>query len=185
MKKISWVTHPQYDIPLPKNHKFTSSKFSDLLSELEKSGLSEYANIFYPEKAAISDLVKVHDRNYIDKILYGTLDPAEERRLGLKWSPELSNRSFLAVNGTLLTAKLAMKEGIACHVAGGTHHSHFDFGSGYCVFNDLAYTSRSLIENKIISKVLIFDCDVHQGDGTAKILEKNNCLLYTSPSPRD
>ena len=82
--------------------------------------------------------------NYIDKILYGTLDPAEERRLGLKWSPELSNRSFLAVNGTLLTAKLAMKEGIACHVAGGTHHSHFDFGSGYCVFNDLAYTSLPL-----------------------------------------
>ena len=79
---------------------------------------------------------------YIDKILNGTLDPAEERRLGLKWSPELSNRSFLAVNGTLLTAKLAMKEGIACHVAGGTHHSHFDFGSGNCVFNDLAYTSR-------------------------------------------
>ena len=180
MKKISWVTHPQYDIPLPKNHKFTSSKFSDLLSELEKSGLSEYANIFYPEKAAISDLLKVHDRNYIDKILNGTLDPAEERRLGLKWSPELSNRSFLAVNGTLLTAKLAMKEGIACHVAGGTHHSHFDFGSGYCVFNDLAYTSRSLIENKIISKVLIFDCDVHQGDGTAKILEKNNDIFTCS-----
>lgn len=180
MKKISWVTHPQYDIPLPKNHKFTSSKFSDLLSELEKSGLSEYANIFYPEKADISDLLKVHDRNYIDKILNGTLDPAEERRLGLKWSPELSNRSFLAVNGTLLTAKLAMKEGIACHVAGGTHHSHFDFGSGYCVFNDLAYTSRSLIENKIIDKVLIFDCDVHQGDGTAKILEKNNDIFTCS-----
>ena len=99
-------------------------------------------------------------------------------RLGLKWSPELSNRSFLAVNGTLLTAKLAMKEGIACHVAGGTHHSHFDFGSGYCVFNDLAYTSRSLIENKIISKVLIFDCDVHQGDGTAKILEKIMIYLH-------
>ena len=69
MKKISWVTHPQYDIPLPKNHKFTSSKFSDLLRELEKSGLSEYANIFYPEKAAISDLLKVHDRNYIYKKL--------------------------------------------------------------------------------------------------------------------
>ena len=75
MKKISWVTHPQYDIPLPKNHKFTSSKFSDLLSELEKSGLSEYANIFYPKKAAKSDLLKVHDRNYIDKILSMIKDP--------------------------------------------------------------------------------------------------------------
>ena len=161
MKKISWVTHPQYDIPLPKNHKFTSSKFSDLYNELNRIGLIDSADIFIPEKASIKDLCLVHEEKYIQKIVNGSLEGFEERRLGLKWSTELANRSFLAVNGTLLTAMKAIENGIACHIAGGTHHSHFNFGSGYCVFNDLAYSSIQLINKNLVKKILIFDCDVH------------------------
>ena len=180
MKKISWVTHPQYDIPLPKNHKFTSSKFSDLYNELNRIGLIDSADIFIPEKASIKDLCLVHEEKYIQKIVNGSLEGFEERRLGLKWSTELANRSFLAVNGTLLTAMKAIENGIACHIAGGTHHSHFNFGSGYCVFNDLAYSSIQLINKNLVKKILIFDCDVHQGDGTASILENNNNVFTCS-----
>ena len=72
--------------------------------------------------------------------------------MGFKWSETLSNRSFLAVNGTLLTCKEAIKNGIANHLAGGTHHSHRDFGSGYCVFNDLAYASLHLIRTHQVKK---------------------------------
>ena len=180
MKKISWVTHPQYDIPLPKNHKFNSSKFSDLYNELKRIGLIDLADIFIPEKASIKDLCVVHEEKYIQKIVNGSLERVEERRLGLKWSTKLVNRSFLAVNGTLLTAMKAIENGIACHIAGGTHHSHFDFGSGYCVFNDLAYSSIKLINKKLANKILIFDCDVHQGDGTASILEKNDNVFTCS-----
>ena len=180
MKKISWVTHPQYDIPLPKNHKFTSSKFSDLYNELKRIRLIDFAEIFIPEKASVSDLIVAHEERYITKIINGSLEGFEERRLGLKWSPELANRSFLAVNGTLLTAMKAIENGIACHIAGGTHHSHHNFGSGYCVFNDLAYTSIQLINKNLVKKILIFDCDVHQGDGTASILEKNDNVFTCS-----
>lgn len=180
MKKISWVTHPQYDIPLPRNHKFTSSKFSDLFKELNRNGLIDFANILIPKKASTKDLTLVHDEKYIKKILDGSLEASEERRLGLKWSPELSNRSFLAVNGTLLTAKKAIEDGIACHIAGGTHHSHYNFGSGYCVFNDLAYSSTYLISQGLVKRILILDCDVHQGDGTASILEKNDKVFTCS-----
>ena len=180
MKKISWVTHPQYDIPLPRNHKFTSSKFSDLFKELNRNGLIDFAKILIPKKASIKDLTLVHDEEYIKKILDGSLEASEERRLGLKWSPELSNRSFLAVNGTLLTAKKAIEDGIACHIAGGTHHSHYNFGSGYCVFNDLAYSSTYLIRQGHVKRILILDCDVHQGDGTARILEKNDKVFTCS-----
>ena len=180
MKKISWVTHPQYDIPLPKNHKFTSSKFSDLYNELKRIRLIDFAEIFIPEKASVSDLIVAHEERYITKIINGSLEGFEERRLGLKWSPELANRSFLAVNGTLLTAMKAIENGIACHIAGGTHHSHYNFGSGYCVFNDLAYTSIQLINKNLVKKILIFDCDVHQGDGTASILEKNDNVFTCS-----
>lgn len=178
MKKLSWITHPQYDIALPKNHKFTASKFSDLFKYLQTNDFYFRSNILKPNKASIEELELVHDREYILKVLKGTLTDKEIRRLGFNWSEVLSNRSFLAVNGTLLTCKEALKNGIANHLAGGTHHSHRNFGSGYCVFNDMAYASKSLINSKLVKKILIFDTDVHQGDGTAEIL-KNNKDIFT------
>ena len=178
MKKLSWITHPQYDIALPKNHKFTASKFSDLFKYLQTNDFYFRSNILEPNKASIEELELVHDREYILKVLKGTLTDKEIRRLGFNWSEVLSNRSFLAVNGTLLTCKEALKNGIANHLAGGTHHSHRNFGSGYCVFNDMAYASKSLINSKLVKKILIFDTDVHQGDGTAEIL-KNDKDIFT------
>ena len=178
MKKLSWITHPEYDIALPKNHKFTASKFSDLFKYLQIKDFYSRSNILEPNKASIEELELVHDREYISKILNGTLTDNEIRRLGFNWSEILSNRSFLAVNGTLLTCKEALKNGIANHLAGGTHHSHRNFGSGYCVFNDMAYASKSLVNSKLVKKILIFDTDVHQGDGTAEIL-KNNKDIFT------
>ena len=180
MKKISWITHNQYDIPLPKNHKFTSSKFSDLYKELKTKDFYRNAVILSPNKASVHDLEIVHDREYILKIKDGSLSEKENRRLGFKWSEILSNRSFLAVNGTLLTCKEALRNKIACHLAGGTHHAHESFGSGYCVFNDIAYSSRKLIKENFVKKILIIDLDVHQGDGTAAILSKDKEIFTCS-----
>ena len=178
MKKISWITHPQYDIILPENHKFTASKFSDLFNELKSKEFYSNSNILQPTKAKVEDLEIVHDKDYILKIKNGTLSEKEIRRLGFIWSETLSNRSFLAVNGTLLTCKEALKNGVANHLAGGTHHAHKSFGSGYCVFNDIAYSSKILIKEKKVKKILIIDLDVHQGDGTAEIL-KNDTNIFT------
>lgn len=72
--------------------------------------------------------------------------------------------------GTLMTAQLALQHGIACHLAGGTHHAHYDFGSGFCIFNDQAFAVRQLLDRGVVKKALMFDCDVHQGDGTAAML---------------
>ena len=178
MKKISWITHPKYDISLPKNHKFTASKFSDLFNQLKQKDFFSNTKILEPKKAEVYDLEIVHDKEYILKIKKGNLTEKEIRRLGFIWSKTLSNRSFLAVNGTLLTCREALKNGVANHLAGGTHHAHKSFGSGYCVFNDIAYASQTLIKEKIINKVLIIDLDVHQGDGTAEIL-KNDKNIFT------
>ena len=99
-------------------------------------------------------------------------------RLGLPWSETLSKRSYLAVNGTYLTSDLALSHGIACHLAGGTHHAYSNYGSGFCVFNDLAYAAKNMISEGKCKKVLIIDCDVHQGDGTADIC-KNDKNIFT------
>jgi len=180
MKKISWITHKDYDIPLPKNHKFTATKFSDLYNELKKTDIYHNAKILKPTKANVEDLSICHDLDYVLKIKNGNLSDKEIRRLGFNWSETLSNRSFLAVNGTLLTCKEAIKNGIANHLAGGTHHSHKDFGSGYCVFNDTCYASLHLLKEKLVKKILIFDTDVHQGDGTASILQNNSDIFTCS-----
>ena len=126
------------------------------------------------------------DAAYVDAIAEGTLDRESLRVLGLNWSRVLADRSFLAVNGTLLTARRALEYGLACHAAGGTHHAHHGHGAGFCVFNDLAYTAARLVEEGHVGTVLILDCDVHQGDGTARILagrpELFTCSLHCRAS---
>ena len=179
-KKISFIYHHKYDIPLPPNHRFMSTKFSDLFEEIKRNGLMDHAVILKPKPVAEKDLIIAHDPTYIKKIKNGCLSKVEQRRLGLNWSPELAERSFLAINGTLITAIEAMSRGIACHLAGGTHHSYYDFGSGFCVFNDLAFAALRLLKINRLKRVMILDCDVHQGDGTAKILEDNPSVFTCS-----
>ena len=108
--KIPWVTHPDYDIPLPSGHRFMSTKFSDLFNEMKSSTERHGAEIFKPDKADVDQLSIAHDRDYISRVKTGSLTDKELRRLGLSWSPELVNRSFLAVNGTLLAARLALQK---------------------------------------------------------------------------
>ncbi len=181
---ITWITHPEYDIPLPPGHRFTSTKFSDLFGLLKKSKYMKKASLLMPEKANAEQVGIAHCSNYVKKIATGSLDDKEQRRLGLQWTPALAKRSFIAVNGSLLAARSALKYGVSCHLAGGTHHSHFDFGSGFCVFNDLAFTALTLTKTKEVKNILIFDCDVHQGDGTARILENNDntftCSIHSA-----
>ena len=90
--------------------------------------------------------------------------------MNLPWSTGLVRRTFLAPSGTVLAAQLALQHGIACHLAGGTHHAHFDYASGFCILNDLAIAANVLLGQEGINRVLVFDVDVHQGDGTAALL---------------
>lgn len=146
------------------------AKFRLLQAYLRDTGLLHQHNHFRPAAAKFELLALSHCPNYIRDFLGNALDRSALRRLGLPWSEALARRTITAVNGTLLTAHLALKHGVACHLAGGTHHAHYDFGSGFCVFNDLAVTAQALLRQGKAQNVLIFDCDVHQGDGTATLL---------------
>jgi len=126
---------------------------------------------FRPELPDLEAIALVHDREYVDAYWQGTLDPKAQRRIGLPWSPELAYRTRIAVGGTLLTARLALAHGLACNTAGGTHHAFPSYGSGFCIFNDLAIASRVLLKEGLVKKILIVDLDVHQGDGTALIFQ--------------
>ena len=113
------------------------------------------------------DLERIHRRSYHQAFSRDQLSRSEQRRIGLPATRPLVQRTWLSVGGTLLTARLALQHGIACHLAGGTHHAHPGFGSGFCIFNDVATTARVLLDNGEVQRLLVVDLDVHQGDGTA------------------
>ena len=174
---LSIIYHQNYDIPVPKIHSFVGSKFSDLFRNLQKNYASSL-NVITPSSAHLDKLKQVHQIDYINKVEESELTKDYLRLINLPWSDRLRERSFLETEGTLLTAKEALKNKIACHVGGGTHHAHYSYGYGFCVFNDLAYTSINLIEEKLVENVLILDLDVHQGDGTIDICQ-NYSSIYT------
>ena len=116
---LSLVTHPDYDIPLPEGHRFPATKFSALMRRLAEDGIDRQFTRMQPSPASRADLLRTQDKAYVDAIADGTLDADAIRTLGLKWSRVLANRSFLAVNGTLLAARQALQFGLACHAAGG------------------------------------------------------------------
>ncbi|PZR71658.1 MAG: histone deacetylase, partial [Stutzerimonas stutzeri] len=129
------------------------------------------AALLRPSLCSRDILTLAHDADYVARYCSGEMGRDELRRLGLPWSPELAQRTVRAVGGSLLAAEQALQHGLACHLAGGTHHAHRDHASGFCIFNDLAVIALYLLESGRVGRVLIFDCDVHQGDGTARILE--------------
>ncbi len=180
MKKLNVVYNDNYDIPLPEGHRFVGTKFSDLYNFIKNSNLYTNLTINQSKSAPINDVQVVHNRDYVMSVKEGNLSRDQERRINLPWSEKLAKRSFLAIQGTLQTSQLALDYGIACHLAGGTHHAFKDCGSGFCVFNDLAYASITLLNQKKINKILILDLDVHQGDGTASICENIDNIFTCS-----
>lgn len=174
------VYHADYSFSFPAAHRFPMDKFVLLHDHLRATGVLHEGNLHQPAMAT-SDLLRLaHDAGYVSRFSSNALSPAELRRMGLPWSEALLQRTTRAVGGSLLTAELAMEHGLACHLAGGTHHAHHDFASGFCIFNDLAIISRYLLSSGKAGRVLIFDCDVHQGDGTARILENDRDAITVS-----
>jgi acetoin utilization deacetylase AcuC-like enzyme len=163
------VYHPDYVAPLPPDHRFPMAKFRCLYEQLIADGVA-IANQFHrPELPPLSWIEQVHQTDYVQAYCGGTLEPKALRRIGLPWSQALANRTCIAVGGTVLTAHLALQTGLACNTAGGTHHAFPSYGSGFCIFNDLAIAARTLQSLGVANKILIVDLDVHQGDGTAVI----------------
>ena len=180
MRKLNVVYNHNYDIPLPDGHRFVGTKFSDLYNYIKDSDVYKNLIIHKSIEAPISDVQCVHNSEYVLNVKQGNLSRADERKINLPWSKRLARRSFLAIQGTLQTSQLALENGVACHLAGGTHHAFKDCGSGFCVFNDLAYASIALLNQKKVKKILILDLDVHQGDGTASICENIDNIFTCS-----
>ena len=144
------------------------------------AGLLRAESIHEPELVSRDSVALVHEAQYIDAVLDGTLTAADVRRLGFPWSPLLPERSLRTAQGTLEACRDALTGGAGINLAGGTHHAFPGHGEGYCVFNDVAIAIRTLEREGRIRRAAIIDLDVHQGNGTAKIFEDDPDVLTFS-----
>lgn len=175
---IPLVFHPIYSqLSLPDRHRFPIEKYQGIRDELARRGVSD-AHFYTPDPLDISVLRDHFDTTYVDALLDGTLDKKAMRRIGFPWSGQLIARTLHAVGGTCLTAQLALETGKALNLTGGYHHAFDTFGSGFCLFNDLYLAAKTMLNDSHVDRVLIIDCDVHQGDGTAW-LARNDADIFT------
>jgi len=175
------VYHPDYMAPLRPGHRFPMSKYGYLRAALVARGLlPETGGHVAPAPAAFRQVAAVHAIEYVERVANQTLRPDEIRSIGLPGSAAVARRAFLSAAGTLLAARLALEHGIAGNAAGGSHHAGPSGGAGFCVFNDVAVAAQALLAEGQVRRVLIVDCDVHQGDGTARIFASRPEVLTLS-----
>jgi acetoin utilization deacetylase AcuC-like enzyme len=170
--------HPDYAPPLPPGHRFPMSKYALLLPALAAAG--QGVQTLDPDLMPVEWLHAVHDPAYVDAVLAAAVPPEVERRIGLPVTPAVARRTRLVAGGTYGAARHALATGWAANGAGGSHHAGPDGGAGYCVTNDLAIAANRLVREGRVRSILIVDCDVHQGDGTAHIMAGRDDIITLS-----
>ncbi len=170
------VNHPEYVAKINDNSVFPIKKFSALAEYLLQNNIVKRFHI--PRECSLETLSKSHSMEYINNIKNKTLDRKAQVRIGFPINDSVIKRSFLATGGTVLASKLALDFRLSCNTAGGSHHAGYDYGSGYCVFNDVAVAANYIKFKKKVKKILILDLDVHQGNGNSEIF-KNDKDIFT------
>ena len=169
MVKIAF--DPIYAHPLPENHRFPMLKYELIPAQLMHEGTCTAAHFFNPGSCPEEVVLLTHEKAYVEKLLKQELSASEQRKIGFPQSPELIQRELIITQGTIDAALYALETGAALNVAGGTHHAFAERGEGFCLLNDMAIAANYLLKNNLSQKILIIDLDVHQGNGTAKLME--------------
>jgi acetoin utilization deacetylase AcuC-like enzyme len=164
-------------LPLPPGHRFPMQKYA-----LLRHAVAAIPGITLHEAPLTSNgvLALAHTPAYIGAVASGSLAPEQLKAIGFPWSLEMVERSRRATGATIAACRAAFDDGIAVNLAGGTHHAHADRGEGFCVFNDGAVAARLMQAERRAANVAIIDLDVHQGNGTATILERDDSVFTLS-----
>lgn len=176
----------QFVLPLPEGHRFPMAKYRMLRDQLSLH-LPDVQCLEAP-RATDGELAYAHSPDYVDAIAQGTASPSVLREIGFPWSEAMAERARRSVGATVAAARVAMAQGVAANLAGGTHHAYADKGGGFCVFNDVAVASRVVQAEwgrhqpggAAPLRVAVIDLDVHQGNGTAHIFRTDDSVFTLS-----
>jgi len=172
--------HPIYAHPLPPGHRFPMVKYELIPAQLLHEGTIEQHYLFAPEPTAEENILTTHNAHYWQQLKELTLPSAAQRRIGFPLDAQLVEREIRIAQGTIDGAIYAQQNGIAFNVAGGTHHAGSNWGEGFCLLNDQAIAANYLLKHQLAKRILIIDLDVHQGNGTAEIFEKEDRVFTFS-----
>lgn len=176
MVKIAFS--PIYYHKLPEGHRFPMLKYELIPEQLLHEGTITQENLFTPNTCDAIDVLRTHDLDYYNKLINQQLSPSEQRKIGFPQSSALIERELIITRGTIDCALFALEHGCALNIAGGTHHAFAERGEGFCLLNDMAVASDYLLHKNLVTKILVIDLDVHQGNGTAKLME-NEPRVFT------
>ncbi len=165
-------------LPLPPGHRFPMQKYRLLREAVER----QVAGLELCEAPAASDgeLALAHHPAYILRVTEGTLSADEQKAIGFPWSPRMAERARRSVGATIAACRAALDQGASANLAGGTHHAYAASGGGFCVYNDAAVAARLMQAERRVQRVAIVDLDVHQGNGTAAILARDDSIFTLS-----
>ncbi len=172
------VNHEDYFAKIGDDHKFPINKFGELANYLIQNKIVK--KFHKPYACSFETLSYAHSKDYISNITNKTLSKEEIKKIGFPLVDSVVQRSLVATGGTVLASKLAIKYGISCNTAGGSHHANYKGGAGYCVFNDVAVAAHYLLNRGLANKILIVDLDVHQGNGNSEIFKENKSVFTFS-----
>lgn len=165
--------HPAYVHPLRVGHRFPMVKYELIPTQLIYEGVVSTDCFFEPKLVELPTIGLAHEEHYVNQLMDLSLDAKMVRRIGFPLSPSLVDRERYILGGTIQASLYAIERGVAFNVAGGTHHAGRDFGEGFCLLNDQAVAAAYLLKKGLVSRIMIVDLDVHQGNGTAHIFGKN------------
>jgi acetoin utilization deacetylase AcuC-like enzyme len=179
MSTIHPVYHDDYDLDLGA-HVFPSRKYRLIHDRLLADGLVDPADFRTPEPIAEEDLLRVHTRDWIQRLRDDRLSGFDIMRLEIPVSPAGVRAVWLAAGGSLLAARLALEDGIGFNIGGGLHHAYPGHGEGFCAVHDVAVAIRRLQADGVIKTALVVDTDVHHGNGTAAIFKDDDSVFTFS-----
>lgn len=175
------IYHEGYYLPLGA-HVFPAQKYRLIHNRLLEDGIAGKQDFLRPERAKDEDILLVHGHDYVERLRTGMITPQEEMQMEVPYSPELVEAFWLAAGGSILATQHAMKEGICFNIGGGFHHACPDHGEGFCVIHDVAVAIRRAQSDGLVKNVMVVDCDVHQGNGTAAIFPPRRTTSAPLPS---
>ncbi|HSM62414.1 MAG TPA: histone deacetylase [Gillisia sp.] len=178
MLKIAY--HPIFKHPLPEGHRFPMEKYDLLPKQLLHEGTCVKENFFEPEFPKMSSILDVHSMEYVTDLLELSVESRAARKIGFPLSKELIQRELIIADGTMKACDHALEHGVSMNIAGGTHHAYTGHGEAFCLLNDQAIAARYLQKKKGLKKILVVDLDVHQGNGTAEIFQKDASVFTFS-----
>lgn len=167
-------------LPLPPGHRFPMEKYARLRSRVLAELPPGAVQLELAPAASDVDILRVHAPAWLQAVSVGTLSAQQQREIGFPWSLQMAERSRRSAGATIGACLAAIEDGTGVNLAGGTHHAFRDRGAGYCVFNDAAIAAAAMQATRPGLRVLVVDCDVHQGDGTASILSDDDSVFTFS-----